>query len=454
MKTKNLISALFVLSLISCNDIIEENLTINGTAYRQCEVSNKRSYDEALFIAKQSISMLDSNNGTRGIAPSRSINLDEGTIVICSDDIMTRSLGVSESDTLMYVFNFNDDQGFAIVSAEKTTEGLIAVTEFGHYDPSDTTDTGFNRYMAAAKKYIKANSNKETSNPNRAQAGFLEIVDTIGVVNISPRISVRWGQNCHEGEFCPNHKSGCTITAAAMIMSYFKYPAGIFLTYDNYSFRSLNWDGMITYVSRFQNGLLNEHDATSCINEDHKSVGYLCRQLGYMAGSTYCYGNPSIYNYTETSNYNMMNVLTTLGYTLGDYRSYQYLANTNTLLNQLSQGKLIMMRGENIFGDGHSWVIDGIEKFTIHYQYYEYGYTHGMPDPPILMDEQYNTYRYNHINWGSDGFNNGYFNDGVFSVYGTSRFDVGCPTYLPPNNTELQEYTYENDLKFFSVDKQ
>ena len=32
-------------------------------------------------------------------------------------------------DTLLYVFNFEDEQGFAVVSAIRQTEGLIAVIE-------------------------------------------------------------------------------------------------------------------------------------------------------------------------------------------------------------------------------------------------------------------------------------------------------------------------------------
>lgn len=448
MKKNYFIPSLLMLSLVSCNDVMEDS-QIGETPNVLSEQSNKRSYEEALLVAQQSISMLDDNSSpTRAEAQSRYIDLDKSTAIISSDKTLTRSSD-ADNDTLMYVFNFNDNQGFAIVSAEKATEGLIAVTESGCYNPSDSTDTGFNRYMAAAKQYILANKNKENPNPERAQVGQLEMVDTIGVYNISPRITVKWGQTGHEGEYCSNGHSGCSVTAAAMIMSYFEYPTEIQLTYNGqpYSYRNLNWTGMKSYISVIEAPLLI-HNCDTCTNDDHKSIGHLCRQLGKLTGSIYNNGD------TETSVQTLRNVISNLGYTIGDYTSYEYLANTNTLENLLSDGKLIYMRGENINGEGHAWAIDGIYRYTVHYRWYEYEVNNEFPEFPILtlIDEQYNTYRYNHINWGFDGYNNGYYNDGVFSFYGYAYgYDDNTRIYHTTIQTLIQNDNYCDDLKFFSV---
>lgn len=59
------------------------------------------------------------------------------------------------NDTLLYVFNFNDEQGFAVVSANRQTEGLIAAVEMGSYDPAiPTGNPGFDTYMQMAKVYV------------------------------------------------------------------------------------------------------------------------------------------------------------------------------------------------------------------------------------------------------------------------------------------------------------
>lgn len=437
--------------ITSCTNDVENDFRNDISAIKPETSSNLRSYSEALEIAQNAISILDKNSQQTRSLSKRSVDLKEKAITICEGNrTLTRSSESSSNDTLMYVFNYTDNNGFAVVSADKGTEGLIAVIESGHYDPSDTKDTGFRRYMTAAKHYIIANQAESKIEPDRAPKGFYFEFDTIGVVNIPPRIVVKWGQHGHEGQFCPNNLAGCTNTAAAMIMSYFEHPTVISLTYNNapFSYRSLNWTGMKSYITRFNyiNGHWYVHNADTCTNEDHKSIGYLCRQLAEETNSSF--GN----GYTATSIYAMRYVISNYGYTIGDYLSYQYLANTNTLCSLLSDGKLIYMRGENIYDDGHAWVVDGYYGFTIHSQYYEYGFTNGLPDIPVLMDEQFITYRYNHINWGLDGYCNGYFNDGVFSAYGAYEYDDDYFVYLPPSsNEEEQLHTYQEDLKFFSV---
>lgn len=452
MKKNYFIPSLLMLSLVSCNDVMEDS-QIGETPNVLSEQSNKRSYEEALLVAQQSISMLDDNSSpTRAEAQSRYIDLDKSTAIISSDKTLTRSSD-ADNDTLMYVFNFNDNQGFAIVSAEKATEGLIAVTESGCYNPSDSTDTGFNRYMAAAKQYILANKNKENPNPERAQVGQLEMVDTIGVYNISPRITVKWGQTGHEGEFCPNYVSGCAHTATAMIMSYFEYPTVINLTYSGapYSYRNLNWSGMKSYIRR-SDCIYVPYSMVFCTNEDHKSIGYLCRELAHNTGDNFYY-NP---DYTEANIVNIRSTLIDYGYSVGTVTSYQNLANTNTLENLLSDGKLIYMRGGNINGEGHAWTIDGIYRYTVHYRWYEYEVNNEFPEFPLLtlIDEQYNTYRYNHINWGYDGYNNGYFNDGVFSYFGNAySYDSSSYIQTTTDNNLKAEYNFAYNIQFISIYK-
>lgn len=450
MVKKNLLFLLLAFITSCTNDVNYDFTNVFSVATSKVD-SNKRSYSEALEIAQNAISILDDNNQLTRSSSNRRVDLNEKPITICADNrFSTRSSENIGNDTLMYVFNYTDNNGFAVVSADKGTEGLIAVVESGHYDPSDTTDTGFRSYMIAAKYYILANQVKTKIVPDRAPKGFYFEFDTISTTSISPRITVKWGQNGHEGQFFDNHISGCVNTAAAMIMSYFEYPTTISLTYENapFSYRSLNWDGMKSYIASYIkiNGWGYYHHHDTCTNEDHKSIGYLCRQLAKDTHSTLYDGS------TSTNFYSMRNVMADYGYIVGDCLSYQNLANTNTLHALLSNGRIILMRGSNINDIGHAWVVDGYYGFTIHSLYYEYGFTNGMPDPPILMDEQFITHRYNHINWGYDGYNNGYFNDGVFSVYGDSYwYDDDNYVFLLPTHDEEQEKTFQNNLLFFSV---
>lgn len=97
-----------------------------------CEntIKSIRSYDEALEIAKGAVSIVENGITTRGSFPSRVIDQKNSMIIRST---LTRSESTDYNDTLLYVFNYANDMGFAVVSANPETEGLIAVTESGTY---------------------------------------------------------------------------------------------------------------------------------------------------------------------------------------------------------------------------------------------------------------------------------------------------------------------------------
>ena len=128
MRGKNIICLPLVLFIFACtsNDSIENVLTDSQDF---AHYSNRRSYAEAVEIARNSIKILQNETtATRGSQTIRSLNLKNGLKAICRPQ--TRSTeNYSVMDTLLYVFNFEDEQGFAVVSAIRQTEGLIAVIE-------------------------------------------------------------------------------------------------------------------------------------------------------------------------------------------------------------------------------------------------------------------------------------------------------------------------------------
>ena len=148
MKKLNLLICLSLFA-VACTENVSDVIPQEESANN---VSTIRSFDEALQIAQSSISLVDGTGQTRSGSP-RKIDLNNWKIF--ENDLKTRA-NSNSNDTLMYVFNFEDNQGFAIVSASKETEGLIAVTESGSYDPSTSSDIdGFNIYMTWPKNIYK-----------------------------------------------------------------------------------------------------------------------------------------------------------------------------------------------------------------------------------------------------------------------------------------------------------
>ncbi len=64
----------------------------------------------------------------------------------------------SGSDTLLYVVNFEDDQGFAVIAATRAVDELLAVTSQGHYYPESDPDAesvpAFDMWMETAREYV------------------------------------------------------------------------------------------------------------------------------------------------------------------------------------------------------------------------------------------------------------------------------------------------------------
>lgn len=100
-----------------------------------------RSYEEALSLARKSIALVD--RGQTRSATARSIRSERGQ---CVTTPSTRS-GV-ETDTLMYVFNFEGDDGFSIIAANRAVDPVLAVAEKGNYTYGEPTGVeNFDFYM-------------------------------------------------------------------------------------------------------------------------------------------------------------------------------------------------------------------------------------------------------------------------------------------------------------------
>ena len=193
MKLKHL-SALFALSisLASCgeNDALVDALE-KDNATPQSEI---RSIDEAYEIAAQSLTWFDSADSRSSVRLLPSKNE-----VKVFKSIESRG---ESSDTLMYVVNFQDEEGFAIVPANRNMPELLAVTESGSYDPaSDSEVEPFNEYMKNAISVL-SNGSHELQPVDTLREYFMEHKEenTYSVLyKNGPKVPYKWGQTGFEG---------------------------------------------------------------------------------------------------------------------------------------------------------------------------------------------------------------------------------------------------------------
>ena len=434
-----------VAGFVACSsDGLRENAAQESTLLTEQYDPNRRSFAEAVKIAQNSINMLEEDKAvTRGIAPVRKLNLKDGVKTFRKAGTRSDEAN-SDNDTLLYVFNFEDNQGFSIVSASRHAEGLIAVVEEGSYDPAvPTGNPGFDTYMNMAKAYVafkdKEGSEKETlltKATTRQNPMYNHVYDTVYYQNIAPKITVKWGQEYRMGQYCSNGASGCGVTVAAQIMSYYQYPYG----------RALNYSGADTSYTLFDwNNMCNSShlyaDHTYNVDVYDKQIGRLARQLGEDAGANYNMDD----SVTSIEPADMRATIIAWGYNAGNIINYNYsnIDNTYVIGNMLGNGRLVFMYGSNSNGKGHGWVVDGCkyvkayERIMISYDGINWS-----------VFQELGTCRtcHNHINWGWNGAGNGYFLSQVLNAYSAIQSDTN--DYNLPNGKNLNYYI---DVNYFSV---
>ena len=107
-----------------------------------------RTSEEVLDIAQHSLKLLDGHPTRSGIMV-RELDLKNGIGVFT--DKATRSLSLHGIDTLMYVVNFKNNAGFAMISARRDLPPLLAVTEDGSL--VNGKSSGMMRLMLIFKLY-------------------------------------------------------------------------------------------------------------------------------------------------------------------------------------------------------------------------------------------------------------------------------------------------------------
>jgi len=380
-----------------------------------------RSVDEAAEIASRAIGMLP---GGKIRSSNRTFSKNDVKVAY------SHSSRNASSDTLMYVFNFDNGEGFAAVAANRAVpEGLIAVTEMGSYDPDRTPDNpGLALYMDAAENHLRGlkdsipifvDSTKIKVDPEYPGLAKYEIRrDTTYEEAINPNFNLRWGQRYPEGMLFPNGIAGCTNTAALMAMSYLEAPKQMNLTfYSSPQTINIDWQVLKEHHESYRYYYMLQEDG--CSNATHTTISQICRELGERNHS-----NWNEFGSTET--YSRQYLKSTLeGFGLHPSEFYQ--GNSSGLLTTLKNGGVtIMLGGELINENGketesrHAFIMDGIYYLDIHVG--EYMKEYGKPWV-CINDHGTQKYRYHHINWGWYGDGNGFFNAGVFDASKPYKYD-------------------------------
>lgn len=378
-----------------------------------------RSYGEALEIARRSIGIVDGTEVTRA---GKARTIRDGR---CVTRQSTRNDGIEQTDTLVYVFNFNDNAGFSIIAANRCVSPVLVVTEQGNYEYGRPTGIeGFDNYMDSMTEEL-------ANMPDIPIFDFpREYSETEIIKNdkIGPLCTTKWDQDGVFGAYCSNGVCGCAATAAAQIMAYWEFPDSITTTYTNKNSKtsptkpnlSIDIDNPnakhIGETFAIQWSDIKNHkincSSTTC-EQNHWKISALLRQIGELYNSVY-YTHPTDDSQNQTSALNSYSApFTKLGYIKS---SILQNFNWNNVCSELNNLRPLIVGGGSGSG-GHVWVLDGyIDKDVIitsyELDYIEYVGNKAVPHYKVSSVIE-NIQQLVHFNWGWGGECNGYFATGI-----------------------------------------
>ncbi len=298
----------------------------------------------------------------------------------------TPSTRSADSDTMLYLVNYENDGGFALLSADSRLRPVYAISDEGSLNMEDTV---YNKGLAMFARGVEAEIASLPLNPILPPVDpIVPPTDTLRIQRkVGPLLNsyVRnWSQDAPYNRYCFMTDGrqaivGCTAVAVGQIMAYHEWP----LDYDGYYYE---WDAM-------KNG------------QDDDMVAHFLRSLGNPENLNIRYGNYGEANGNGSSAFpsRYYPTFTNMGYICENLTTFSE-ENIRLMLsgtyNSNYPATPVLIDGrddpeENSPG-GHAWVIDG---WLLYINQYTTG-TH--------VQYVYEDYLY-HCVWGWGGKSNGYF---------------------------------------------
>ncbi|MBR4887009.1 MAG: C10 family peptidase [Muribaculaceae bacterium] len=301
----------------------------------------------------------------------------------------TRALG---GDTLLYLVNYADDAGFALLSADSRLRPIYAISDEGSMSFSDTT---YNKGLALFARGVESElvgfpDNPLPFNPSDSSI-YNPIIPDFGGTYIKSKVaplltpSVReWGQGLPYSSQCFTSegyqaKVGCAAVAVGQIMSYHSWPQ--------------SYNGISFYWNSINNG------------GSYMNLAQFLRQLGNPENLDMTYGRGGQFdNGSSAYPERYIPTFANMGYlTPNSLQSFYSLAVKiyldKALTGEVGGGPVLVNGYQKNSNDqevlGHAWVIDG------YIQYESKGSL--VPGGYLLHDTLF------HCVWGWDGQSNGYF---------------------------------------------
>lgn len=377
----------------------------------------------------------------------------------------TRSGGETEVGDAIYVVNFDNDEGFAILSADdRLPDDVIAVSSRGNLidfkpypeDGNEDTLTLEDLYVPADDDYLLGSTSPDrvigglvtnyiidwTDNPSDSTINFKPVPRLTYTyhyeyhVNVPEILTTTWHQNSPFNTYCDkryyyynwlgNEKSsveaynydaeakwgegfirsedlpaGCVAIAVAQILAYNEFPSVGSVINE---FDAMPWDSLV--MNKFGLDGIGQIRQSHCLAKVAHCIGVGCyMQYGFL-GKNQSFATP-----VAAAQY-----LEDVGYSNAEVTWYDF----NKVKSMLDDNRPVFVGAVRLNGDigGHAWVVDGYKSLlrtTIAKN------TAGQ----VVSTTTTTTGFYVHCNWGWEGASDGWFANGLLE-----------DKYIETNNAE------------------
>ena len=325
----------------------------------------------------------------------------------------------NSDDTLLYIVNFNNNNGYAVLSAMTSAKNpVFCVTESGCITAEDFRMA--DEYLQSLSSLDEIEYSIGSKDPyindlggtfvpaiilSRVYMGDLPInfsdddeeagddneparlYDTVVVSKIGPFLETKWTQWWPFNKFLHNADipAGCVAIATAQILAYNEVAPK-----DSFNGHPYDWDLMKTVYNYRDIDSAGRHEAQELVSAFLKEVGKQenCR-IRYRKNGSYGYADGAKRTFKN--------------YGYKDVKKYINFSKKtkNQVINQIKNGLPVYIDAWDARFNGHAWVIDGLFVRNIYYS------------STGKLKEQQNMF---HCNWGWKGKSDGYFIQGIFDT--------------------------------------
>ncbi|MBO4936595.1 MAG: C10 family peptidase [Alistipes sp.] len=399
---------------------------------------------------EKALSRLESELATIKGVETRASNRSVRTIKpIKFNDIApaTRSSDI-DVDNLLYIVEFEDGQGSAILGADERVEPIYAILDESVLTEEDFQNAtncenrdNISTFTAGliAQSAINSVSTYGLLPDQEITSDFYDIEEEkVSVIYIPPMLFTKWGQNSPYNDEFPmtNDNStyyyipyaGCGAISVAQILTYHQVSPLVNIN---------NRIHLYSDVSRF-----NIYNDYQLIDDYYKTrLGYFIYDIAVDMNSVY---KP---DGTSTSTYSAAKLLRKSGLSgvLTKYSMKEDVVN-----DMLNEGNPVWIRAEDDNGTpdndddnkGHAWVIDG-RRYT---QTSLYKVT--IRDGQVISREFMQSYltNYIHCNFGWSGDCDGYYNYNVYDLTYRKSGEMYEPMYGDVDTTRNRVYQLDINL--------